>query len=639
MLNYVYRFDIAAVFIILAVIFSYYKSKTINTKTTQAFNALTGQALISCILDIVSVFLLKYFNPSLLWLNYIVNIVYYIFFNAIPLCFYICLYYLSENNKEMPRKKFWVFFGMNIFMGLLTISTPITKFIFYFDENLIFRHGAFFYVYYFLDLFYIGEGLKHFFKKKRNFNLNKKISLIFYTSSCIVATIFQLFFPEIMVMGFIFSLSILITFLSLENPQDYIDKDFKFYNRQAFIVKAQENYDKKKKMYILGIGCESLNYITKAIGIENRKNFFDKITDYLQTCCDKKSIFRISYNKVALMLQNVGEEKYEELIKNIWNHFQEPIKVGDVEISISVVLKAIECPKDVDSVEDLLDLLDDSLEVKSGSEEIEKNIKVDVDLLEKRRREHKILQILEHAIDSNDFEVVYQPIYSVNTGKYSTAEALIRLKNSEIGYISPEEFIPLAEKNGMILKIGNFVFKEVCSYISENRIWEKGIEFIHVNLSVVQCMQERLYEQLLEIMDFYKLDYQYINLEVTETTAIASSDILLKNMNILMEKNVKFSLDDYGTGFSNTSTLIKYPFNIIKLDKTMINGAVKDQKAQIVLQKTVNMVKDLSMQVVAEGIENAGEQELVLEIGCDYIQGHLYSYPLSANDFLAFMER
>ena len=246
--------------------------------------------------------------------------------------------------------------------------------------------------------------------------------------------------------------------------------------------------------------------------------------------------------------------------------------------------------------------------------------------------------ILEKAIKNEDFEVVYQPIYDVKQNKYTTAEALIRLKNTELGFIKPEEFIPLAEQNGMILKIGNFVFKSVCKFLKETQIWEKGIEYIHINLSVIQCMQEKLYEQLFSIVDYFGIPYKYINLEVTETSANASQDILKNNMKVMLENQMRFSLDDYGTGFSNTASLIEYPFNMIKLDKSLIWDAIKDEKARVILKRTINMIKELGMLVIAEGVETKNQVDMVKSLGCDYIQGYFYSYPLTGKDFCIFMQ-
>ena len=208
----------------------------------------------------------------------------------------------------------------------------------------------------------------------------------------------------------------------------------------------------------------------------------------------------------------------------------------------------------------------------------------------------------------------------------------------ELGFVSPDEFIPVAEKNGLIHMIGEFVFRSVCKFIINNKLWEKGIEYIHVNLSVIQCMQEKLYEQLLGIMDFYGLDYKYIELEVTETAAVVSSDTLMINMKQLMEKNMSFALDDYGMGYSNTTSILKYPFHTIKLDKSIVWAAMKDDKARKLLQHTIAMFRDMGIELVAEGVETKEMAAMLSKMKCDYLQGYLYSKPVKAEEFLKLLQ-
>jgi EAL domain-containing protein (putative c-di-GMP-specific phosphodiesterase class I) len=150
-------------------------------------------------------------------------------------------------------------------------------------------------------------------------------------------------------------------------------------------------------------------------------------------------------------------------------------------------------------------------------------------------------------------------------------------------------------------------------------------------------MQEKLHEQLLSIMDFYGLDYKYIELEVTETAAIASSDTLLKNMKTLMDRKMNFALDDYGMGYSNTSSILQYPFHTIKLDKSIVWAAMKNEKARKLLHHTIAMFKDMGIELVAEGVETAEMAKMLTNMQCDYLQGFLYSKPIKAQAFLELL--
>ena len=638
MIDYIYRYDVAAALICIAVMLSYFKENHIKTKIADSFTALSWQCLVSSLLNVFSIFLARNITPANVWFNYIINIVYYIFFNAMPLCFYLCLYFLSERNKRMPLKQYWLFFGAYIFFSLFTITTPFTHLIFWFDQDLMFRHGPLFYGYYVLDLIYVGAGIFHFLRHQKQFTTSQTVSLMFYLGACFIAAMVQTFYPRLMITGFMFSLTILITFLSLENPDDYFDKEAGIYNRAAFKVRATENFDANKGMFIIGLYSESIQHILNSIGEMNKRAFYEKVFTFLKEKCGKNSVYRLSNEKFAIMLPLEMEEECNKIVQEIWDFFREPLLCGTVEISISVNIKTVITPDDVSTIEDLLDLVEDSLEEKINLEE-GASIRADAKILDKRRRENKIIQILEEAMSNNAFDIVYQPIYNIDKGSYTSVEALLRLKSEELGDIGPDEFFPLAERSGLALQIGNYVFKEVCKYVSENKLWEKGIENVHVNLSVIQCMQENLHEHLLEILDHYNLDYKYVNLDVTETTTIAANETLLRNMNVLKNHTVYFSLDNYGTGLSNTNTLVKYPFKVVKLDKTLVQAAINDSKARIILHKTVSMIKDLNMEVVAEGVEDYGEYDLVVYLGCNYIQGFMFSNPLTPQEFLQFISK
>lgn len=636
--NYIIRFDIAAALISIAVMFSYFREKKIKTKISDSFTALIGQCFTSCILDIMSVLLIKYISPANLWLNYIVLVAYYIMFNAMPLLYYMCFWFLSERNRKMPLKQYWIMFGIYLFFSLFTVTSPFTHLVFWFDENLIFRHGPLFYGYYALDIFYVANGVIHFLRHRKQFTTNQILSLMFFTFTCFVAVMIQTFIPNLLITGFVFSLTILITFLSLENPSDYIDTESDLYNRRAFMVKVQDNIDFNRPMFIIGLYSDTLVHVLRSIGEENRKLFYKVVFSYLKEIGGGENVFRLSYEKFAILLTEDSQENCEEIVSDIHNYFKEPVKCGNIEISISVNVRTVYYPDDVGNLEDLLDLIEDSLEDKTSLED-NHFFRADPKILEHRRREHKIVQILEEAMNSNSFGIVYQPIYNIDKGRYTSAEALLRLRTDEFGDITPDEFIPLAEKNGLALQIGNFVFKEVCKFIATNKLWEKGIENIHVNLSVIQCMQEKLYELLFDIMDHYDIDYKLVDLDVSETTTIIANETLLRNMNVMLNHGMSFSLDNYGTGLSNTNTLVKYPFKYVKLDKTLVRAAVDDEKARIILHKTVSMVQDLDMKVVAQGVENMGEYDMVVYLGCNYIQGFMFSNPLTPEDYLKFISK
>jgi EAL domain-containing protein (putative c-di-GMP-specific phosphodiesterase class I) len=444
---------------------------------------------------------------------------------------------------------------------------------------------------------------------------------------------------RVQIVVFISSFSFFFIYNSLENPTSFVEDESGLFNRKGFVEIVRNHLRKQKSFRIVGVKLVGLKYLNQTIGYDNRMNLMIYISNEIRNICGYKNIFRISRTRFAIILPDDVNVQYE-VIERIRNLFKESVSVpgSDTEIAVSVYITYLTCPADADNVEDVVDLIETSLSNFNDSD-VGKVEKVNRYILAKRRRENQILQILKNAIRKSEFDVYFQPIFSLKKNRFTTAEALIRLKNEELGYIGPDEFIPVAEKNGIILPIGEYVFEQVCRFLVKEKLWEKGIEYIHVNLSVVQCMQDKLYRQIISIMDAYNLDYSFINFEVTETAAIVSKETLLQNMNELMKRKIFFSLDDYGTGFSNTASLVNYPFCAIKLDKTLIWAAMEEEKAMSILEHTIKMVKSLGMKVVAEGVETEEQVRILENLDCDYIQGYLFSKPISSKNFVELLNK
>ena len=175
--------------------------------------------------------------------------------------------------------------------------------------------------------------------------------------------------------------------------------------------------------------------------------------------------------------------------------------------------------------------------------------------------------------------------------------------------------------------------------MKENNLAKLGIEYIEVNLSVVQCMQSELANSVLTIMDRYGIEKKMVNLEITETVATNSPKVLLKNMKILSDNGVTFSMDDFGTGYSNISATAAMPLDIIKLDKSLIDMAYSSQRGKEILMGVVTMVDRMGFKIVAEGIEEKEQFEMLREQGIDYIQGYYFSKPLPEKEFLEYLSK
>ncbi|MFF2483305.1 EAL domain-containing protein [Paenibacillus sp. NPDC058071] len=242
------------------------------------------------------------------------------------------------------------------------------------------------------------------------------------------------------------------------------------------------------------------------------------------------------------------------------------------------------------------------------------------------------------ALENNQFMLVYQPKIELLTGRIYGAEALIRWKHPELGMVSPLEFIPLAEKTGFIIPLGEWVLKTACEQIKK---WEKlGITSfsVSVNMSMIQFQQKNIVYTIERILSETGVSPKQLELELTESIFMDNPEHTLKILNDLQQLGVRLSLDDFGTGYSSLSYLQNIPLHYLKLDKTFIHDIVSDIRKQMIFHSLVVIAHNLNMKVVTEGVETQEELDIIREHDCDLVQGYFYSPPVPPDKFAELYE-
>ena len=245
--------------------------------------------------------------------------------------------------------------------------------------------------------------------------------------------------------------------------------------------------------------------------------------------------------------------------------------------------------------------------------------------------------VVDRAIANRSFEVYYQPICCLKDGRFHSAEALIRLHDEEFGWVSPALFIPESEQNGTIVAIGDILVEKVCAFLETLDFERAQLKYVEVNLSLEQCIQPNFAHKLLGVMHRHDIAPGLLNLEFTETAEVYSQLAMERTIRTLSDAGVAFSLDDYGTGYSNIARTMALPCSLVKLDKSLVDG-LNDPAMREILASTVGMMKRIGKDVLAEGVESQGQVDALRSMGVDYIQGYFFSKPLSESDFVKFLE-
>jgi predicted signal transduction protein with EAL and GGDEF domain len=239
---------------------------------------------------------------------------------------------------------------------------------------------------------------------------------------------------------------------------------------------------------------------------------------------------------------------------------------------------------------------------------------------------------LRLAIEREEFFLVYQPQMEISSGRIIGLEALIRWQHPKLGLVPPDKFIPITEKTGLILPIGEWVLKTACS---QARKWlDDGIYTVPVavNVSAVQFRQEGFCELIKKVLQETCLPPQYLELELTESLLLSNEDVMFSVLQELKEMGLKLAIDDFGTGYSSLSYLKQFPVNKLKIDRSFIRDISTNSDDAAITTAIINMAKSLNLKVIAEGVETEAQMSFLREHRCDEIQGYYFSKPISAGE-------
>lgn len=252
-------------------------------------------------------------------------------------------------------------------------------------------------------------------------------------------------------------------------------------------------------------------------------------------------------------------------------------------------------------------------------------------------RHSKITEVLRHAIEKEEVYLVYQPQYDLASDKIIGFEALMRIKNPTLGKISPTEFIPIAEESDLINELGTWALHEACRF--NKYLQDNGFPFctVAVNISTIQLNQKGFANHVIDILNQTGLAPEYLELEITESAIASSIHDAVSILDNLQSLGIRISLDDFGTGYSSLNYLTQMPIDTLKIDKVFIDKINLNEKDNYVAEAIISLAHNLEVKVVAEGVEDKEQLNLLKEKQCDLIQGYLYSKPLKPEDLIQIL--
>lgn len=633
-MNYIYHYDLAAILICIIVGGLFFSKKHFPSKSNRLFLTIGALIITASVSDVISVYSLNHVGDFPRWLNYLINQIYFFSFNCTYIVYFIYILLITERNKEPYGKVVKIINSVVLaYLFFVVATTPWLKLIFSFEGDQ-YLHGPLHFTLYVIAFVMLGGCIFTILTSKRKINNIHLITTCVIAVISIVAILIQLIWNELLLVNFVAALLFFMLFHSLQNPDEYLDKELDIFNMKAFLQKIVNLSGKKRGFTVLAFEIEGFQFVDQFMGVESGN---DLLAVVVKDCLNglKGDLYHLDGTRFAYIFDKNSKdiEEYADWLK--WR-FVTAFRVNRVAVNLSLRLCTVDFPEVASTREEMLNAITSALD-QAKEENSYDVIVATKEAIEKHQRSAIISHILKGAVRNKSFEVYFQPIYSIDDGAFSAAEALVRLRDPELGFIPPDEFIPIAEQSGLILEVGDIVFHKVCEFLQLSDVVELGIKYVEVNLSMVQCMQEDLHKHLKSIMDRYQIPYHMIDFEVTETFSTSDNKILMNNMSCLIDSGCTFAVDDYGTGFSNTDYLIEFPFDLVKLDKSVVWSATDNDKAMKVLEHTAAMIKSLGLKIVAEGVETFEQVLMLRSMGCDFLQGYYFSKPVPPEQYIEFM--
>ena len=536
---------------------------------------------------------------------------------------------LKHSLSMLPIMIIYVLIVLNIFNHK----------IFYISSEGLYTRGPWFIVMYAVAFFYVVYGLVKIIRCWSLFDVGRWLSLLSCVTFMIVATIVQFFYPDMLVEMLAGALGLLFIRMMVQRPEEMTDSETGLLSRSVFVPRMNNSHQLGKERRLIFLILKDYARLHASFGYEREtaiiRSIAGMLSEYASNMDNCVELYHLRRGRfVAVLKEKTDPRAGDVMAEQLHEMFSRSMRVGSLEINLNLAICVTDFMKDIDDPDDLMRFMEDFQTVHYPDKVLYAR-----DIFNQSRYDilGDIDGILEDAINNRRFEVYYQPIYSVNEGCFRTAEALVRLYDDTYGFIPPDLFIPAAERSGAILDIGRIVLEEVCSFIGSEEYRKLGLHYIEVNLSVIQCMEPGLVDQVLDTFNRYHIAANEVNLEITETAVSDKREVMDDNINRLFNEGICFSLDDFGTGYSNMHRIASLPLSIIKIDKTLVDDS-ENITMQIVIENTVKMVKSLGMKIVVEGVETKTQLEHFEELRCDYIQGYYFSKPLPKDEFVSFIQ-
>ena len=416
------------------------------------------------------------------------------------------------------------------------------------------------------------------------------------------------------------------------------------YNRVAFMKYAYKIFHDASvgasKHAILFIDLDNFKNINDTLGHDYGDLLLKDVSDRMLSCIASDDILARNGGDEFLILKNRFDtvDDLENFASQLVNVVHHPFILNDETAVVSMSVGIAVFPNNGLTVSELIKNADIAMYNAKNSGKNSYRF-FDSYMEDDVNRKNDLADILSHVIDKNEIYLQYQPQVNVESGQVTGYEALMRIESELVGFISPAEFIPIAEETGIINILGEWALIEACNF---NQVLIKsgfGPLRVSVNVSTTQLKDDHLIDIIKSIPEKTGMDLKHLEIEITESVLMNSFEHNLKLINQMKELGCSIALDDFGTGYSSFNYLTQIPIDTLKIDKSFIDGICSNEKDRCIADSIIDLAHKMDISVVAEGVEDNEQLQILQNQFCDTLQGYLFSKPLNSTDFIELLSK
>lgn len=626
-------------FFILFILFlryHWYERGTAPNRRRVLFTRCLLLSMSSIVVNVICVLTINHVGLVPVWFNVTLNTTYFLL--SVLMCSFLAYLLFDATlehvyDKHCLRQASIMLIVLTSISVLFLVLNLFTGILFYFDADGYYQRGVLNKVLYFLPVVELAFLAVCYYRNRLSVGKRMVYVMRSIPPLIILLVFLQISYPDVLLNGTLSATVSLVIFVAFRAHTEDWDSLTGAGSRTSFMSELNIRSRSQQAVQFIQVTPLTMSEVNLQYSYTVGDALLYEISHYLSKSFPQGRLFRTATVTFTLMLPYETEELADMRLAQIAERMQQDWVIGDVSAKVNCAIAEMHTAKLCGEPSEVVEKLKYTNALAKQNRGI---VRFDKNVRGQMVRRYHLIDLIRRSIEENRFKVWYQPIHCCHHNVFCGAEALLRLSEYDGTPVPPDLFIPLAEETGMICDLTWIVLEDVCRLLSSGA---SGLDAVSINLSMQQLLDPQLPVRIREYLDKYDLDAKRLKLEITERFVLNDENYARELLETLSAIGVEISMDDFGTGYSNLSSVLQYPFSVVKLDRSLINTLPENKQAAMMVDALLQLFHNMNMRVVAEGVEEPVQADYLKSRGVDMIHGYYFARPMPEGELLSFLKK